>query len=255
MSYIDHEDVRESLYAVVDLFTHSSGQTVCALLNDLFVGLASSEASAVLPEVELAKLALLTSKDEEEAHPERAAAATSTGSADTDSTLVESQMGLQTERDQSSPPPLLPPSPPPQSSSMDASPSSPRVSVLGKRTSEELEHERNERRSPMEVDGAPPPSMTLPPTAVELPPSTQPREDVEMQEASSSVALRPVGPPPLPPRRKTEPVGEMMFGSFSLGFLRFGSTCLIFLMMTRQTERRLGMHGQLYLPDRMRAAV
>lgn len=193
---------------------------VVSLLNDLFVNLACSEAPAVLPEVELAKLALLTSKDEEaELHPDQEAAGTSTGSADTDSTLVETQVGSQIpiERDLASPP--SPSSPLPRKTA-DGIPDSP-SSVLGKRSSEEIEHERHDRRSPMEVDDAiPTPPAEL---STDLPSKSvvSGDADVEMEDVSSSSVLPPPrtlpGPPPLPPRRKTEPVGEMMFG-MSTGF-------------------------------------
>lgn len=221
------------------------------------MNLACSEAPAVLPEVELAKLALLTSKDEEaELHPDQEATGTSTGSADTDSTLVETQVGSQIpiERDLASPP--SPSSPIPRQAA-DGVPGSP-SSVLGKRSSEELEHERHERRSPMEVDNpvSTPPaeqSTDLPSKAV-VPADA----DVEMEDVSSSSVLPPPrtlpGPPPLPPRRKTEPVGEMMFG-MSLVFLVQNGLFIYMNSAHRQTKRCFGVHGQLYLPDRIRPAV
>ncbi|KAF8323953.1 cysteine proteinase [Clavulina sp. PMI_390] len=174
-----------------------------ALLNDLFQNLACAESPAVLPEVELAKLALLTSKDEEtENRPEQEAAGTSTGSTDTDSTLVEGQTAIEDGSVPSSPP----------SQPMEFTPSSPNT-VLGKRSSEQRDVEQSDRRSPMEIDGPSSPQAQVSPKFT----PTDPAVDVEMQDVPSSSTVLPppktvAGPPPLPPRKKPEPVGEMMFG-------------------------------------------
>lgn len=167
----------------------------------------------MLPEVELAKLALLTSKDEEESsHPDNEVAGTSTGSADTDSTLVETQIGpqLPSDRGELS---LNTPLSPFQQQTTDIPPISP-TSVLGKRSNDEVEHERNDRRSPMELDSAAVSPQADDKASTKFSPAGD--VDVEMQDATSSNVLPPphttAGPPPLPPRRRTEPVGEMMFG-------------------------------------------
>lgn len=180
-----------------------------ALLGELFANLAYAEASAVLPEVELAKLALMTSKDEEaESHPEQEANGTSTGSADTDSTLVETQLGPQLPHDEDTAQTASPSTPFLRRTAISP-PRSP-ISVLGKRSSEEVELEHNERRSPMEVDD----SNTQDDLAAQF--VTIPENDVEMKNPNTSTVVSQAppgaGPPPLPPRRRTEGVGEMMFG-------------------------------------------
>lgn len=188
------------------------------LLHDLFLDLATSENPAVLPEIELAKLALMTSKDEEaiESDAPPRGTGTSTGSADTESTLVESVIG-----------PQLPPgfnvnaestsSPttPPQTSRTSTLPLSPTASILGKRSGEAIE---SERRSPMDIDVTSPQEKSR---LLDSSPKFAPKHqdgDVEMQEGDSPPPLiaDPTGPqpPPLPPRRRTEVVADMMFGLF-----------------------------------------
>jgi ubiquitin carboxyl-terminal hydrolase 25/28 len=181
-------------------------------LNELFANLACAEAPAVLPEVELAKLALMTSKDEEaESHQEQEANGTSTGSADTDSTLVETQIGSQLPHDEDTVQTVSPSSPFLRRTTISLPQSS--FSVLGKRSSEEVELEHNERRSPMEVDNSTT-SNTQDNVCTQFVTVTE--NDVEMQNPKTSTslsqALPNAGPPPLPPRRRTEGVGEMMFG-------------------------------------------
>jgi ubiquitin carboxyl-terminal hydrolase 25/28 len=185
------------------------------MLNELFANLACAEAPAVLPEIELAKLALMTSKDEEaESHQEQEANGTSTGSADTDSTLVETQIGPQSPNDQDFMQVALPSSPFLQRTTFPL-PRSP-TTVLGKRSSEEVELEDIERRSPMEVDGSTAPNTQ---DEVSAQPVTIPGNDIEMQSQNTSVSPQPLAnavPPPLPPRRRTEGVGEMMFGNLKI---------------------------------------
>ena len=186
------------------------------MLNELFVNLACAEAPAVLPEIELAKLALMTSKDEEvESHQEQEANGTSTGSADTDSTLVETQIGPQLpDQDMQA----VPPSSPFLRRTSIPLPQSP-ISILGKRSSEEVELDHNERRSPMEVDTVTASNTQQGNVFTQF--VTIPENDVEMENGTANTsavqpqALPNAGPPPLPPRRRTEGVGEMMFGLLS----------------------------------------
>lgn len=97
---------------------------VAALLADLFRDMEHSDKPAITPELDLAKLALLTSKDEDEDDSDKGGTETSN---DTDATLVEDVMA-------STPPPRLSPLP--------GSPS-----VLGKRP-----RDLAPLGSPMEVD-------------------------------------------------------------------------------------------------------
>ncbi|KAF9489022.1 cysteine proteinase [Pleurotus eryngii] len=106
-------------------------------LADLFVDLEFAEAVSVTPTVELAKLALVTSRDEEEDEADRGGTESSN---DTDATLVEDGPS----RFFSEPLPISPPSP-------SQSPNS----ILGKRT-RGLEREKTE----MDVDSPPPSSSS-----------------------------------------------------------------------------------------------
>lgn len=196
---------------------------VVTLLKGLFVGLACEETPAVLPEVELAKLALTTSKDDEESdemrldHDNDANGTSTSGTADTDSTLVESvaPTGPQVQLERI---PFLTPAE--SSSESDAQSAQPPSStVLGKRASEDdIESGRGDRKSPMEIDPASDPILS--PQSVPLE-ENHPQDqdgDIEMENAPAGdndkpPPLLPVGPaaPPLPPRR-AQTVGEMMFG-------------------------------------------
>jgi len=131
------------------------------------------------------------------------------------------------------------------------------ISILGKRSNEEVELDRNEPRSPMEVDTVTASNTQQGNVFTQF--VTIPENDVEMENgnANTSVvqpqAIPNAGPPPLPPRRRTEGVGEMMFGVLSYSACRF---CLVAdREFHRQTERCCRVHGQLHVPDRVCAAV
>lgn len=185
----------------------------------MFLNLATSEAPAVLPEVELAKLALITSKDEEavESESHTGATGTSTGSADTESTLVESQIGPQLPPGVTVNSPGSPATPPPPSR-RPTLPVSPTASVLGKRSGDDIE---SDRRSPMDVDAT---SAPLDTAVLNSSPKFAPQHhtegdaDVKMEDSRDGslppLIAEPIGPkpPPLPPRRRTEVITDMMFG-------------------------------------------
>jgi ubiquitin carboxyl-terminal hydrolase 25 len=141
--------------------------TVLAQLSDLFTQMAWGDANAITPSIELAKLALVTSKDEEEdeakANPTVTVATSSSPS--TDATLVEEVNGLH--------PPLLPTYG--YSASTSTGPALPaNATVLGKRSREvDLDAEKTEQttadgspaaiskpRSPRRED-SPPPDKTM----------------------------------------------------------------------------------------------
>ncbi len=184
-------------------------------LHSLFINLAHAETPAVLPELELAKLALMTSKDEEMASGAQETAATSIGSAETDSTLVEAN-GNEIINPQDIP---LPPSH--QNSLM--LPAS--MTVLGKRSGESRITTLQEPPSPMDVDESPLPKRRQ--TSGEIGSSsyieaTTAAEDTEMTDAAASKATPAASssiPPPLPPRNRQPSVGDMMFGADSLDYM------------------------------------
>jgi ubiquitin carboxyl-terminal hydrolase 25 len=175
-------------------------------LHRLFEDLAQATSPAVLPEVELAKLALMTSKDEEAEAVARAPTETSSGTADTDSTLVDTTVEGPTST-----------APDTTQVAAESSPKSP-TSVLGKRPGEALEDTRESRRSPMEVDERSSPTRKLASSLDKD--DSQPEvlvdkdEDAVMLDSTSKAA--PMQPPPLPPRKRTETVGDMMFGMYIL---------------------------------------
>ncbi|GJJ13561.1 hypothetical protein Clacol_007816 [Clathrus columnatus] len=174
-----------------------SRKFVAALAN-LFWELEYSEKPAVTPELELAKLALVTSKDEEEDERGRNDVATDS-SASTDATLVDEPAVYG---------PMVSTSP----TATSAPPTSP--SVLGKR----------QRRTQSILQGDPEPDSTEQDGFVVV--SKQPSRSTTEAEPSSSLVkdvemTDNVSPkkeedkvPPLPPRRKTEVNSEsvMMFG-------------------------------------------
>ncbi|EEB89591.1 hypothetical protein MPER_12291 [Moniliophthora perniciosa FA553] len=180
-------------------------------LAELFRNLEHSQATAVTPAIELAKLALVTSKDEEEDEVDQGG---TDASNDTDATLVEdgpSRFSIEPER-QTSPPPQSPgPSP---------------GSVLGKRARRASEMDIDIALAPQESAGSPSAqsmsranSLPQPHTdSSKLGESSTPvlsvkdveLQDVEMNDASQSAKKV---PPPLPPRKtpvKNDSV--MMFG-------------------------------------------
>ena len=195
--------------------------TVVAALGNLFWELEYTDTPAVTPDLELAKLALVTSKDEEEDEHGRNDIGTDS-SASTDATLVDEPVPI-------GPMPL--PAPPASSASPPASSAmSPSPSVLGKR-------QRRARSVPsMEVDTSieqdrdgfvviPQPasasgtisgrrrnSSGTPESKVDGGETASASKDVDMLAAEDKENK----PPPLPPRRKQEVNSEsvMMFGMF-----------------------------------------
>ncbi|TFK41972.1 ubiquitin C-terminal hydrolase Ubp2 [Crucibulum laeve] len=171
-------------------------------LADLFMNLEYAETAAVTPTLELAKLALVTSKDEEE---DEADGRGTDSSNDTDATLVDDG-----------------PSHPPALESQSITPPTASSTVLGKRP-----RDIDRTKSMMDVDLPTPEKegyvMVGSPTGSSSPP---PLVDVdEYPEASSSrlpdadgdIRMATPGPqqpaPPLPPRKRTEVSDSvMMFG-------------------------------------------
>jgi ubiquitin carboxyl-terminal hydrolase 25/28 len=233
------------------IFISLARANVTAVINqlaDLFFNLEYCETAAVTPTIELAKLALVTSRDEEEDEADRGGTDSSN---DTDATLVEDG--------------------PPRIALAEASPKSPRSptrspnSILGKRPRDvDRQPSAMDLDSPIpqspDVDGYAPLSSqrnsNSPPPLIE-------ESSSRLPEASSSMLLldndgdvqmratpSPNKPPPLPPR-KTEKTSDsvMMFGDlFSVG-IRYSSTNEAF---PRKTARRCRMHGQLHVPNRDR---
>ncbi|KAG9018788.1 ubiquitin-specific protease ubp2 [Tulasnella sp. 427] len=170
------------------------------LLRDLFRQLEWSTEQSVKPELELAKLALVTSKDEEDDVNSERSDATNASSMRSQSTLVEEPLPMgalvqAVPRDAGSP-----------SSSTgavadDSAPASPPVAE----SSETARHGSLEPTHKSTVDGF---VVVDRPRRVTIAESTpKDDEDVAMQDAGEGKK----NPPPLPPRKKpTE--GGMMFG-------------------------------------------
>lgn len=133
--------------------TPAEPAAVVALLAELFYNMKYADEAAITPKVDLAKLALVTSKDEEEDEADRPG---TEGSNDTDATLVED-----------APARLRSPSPSP--------------SVLGKRP---------RARSRMEVDSPGEVEREGYVGAERAQPEAGPSRDVEMQEAVVPVPAR-----------------------------------------------------------------
>ncbi|KIJ53984.1 hypothetical protein M422DRAFT_42272 [Sphaerobolus stellatus SS14] len=187
------------LVTLSNSLVYLAASLVVSGLISLFWELEHSGEPAVTPELELAKLALVTSKDEEEDEHGRVEASTDS-SADTDATLVDE-------------PVLIGPMP---ASSNSPTPSS--GSILGKRQRRsQSEPTMDVDRDDLESDGF---------LLVHGAGSTSPRnEDDKRVEASDltlnqlkDVEMRDIAeenkPPPLPPRRKPEVNSDsvMMFG-------------------------------------------
>ncbi|KAI5119718.1 hypothetical protein M0805_001432 [Coniferiporia weirii] len=180
-------------------------------LANLFWHLENSESPAVTPTLELAKLALVTSKDEEEEDSERGG---TDSSHSTDATLVDEPATTTALRESNSPQPKSP------------SPTSPRASsVLGKRPrgfsrkkpegaagTESNATEEHDKDSYVLVSK--PSGSNTPITG----PDADAEGDVEMSEVGSGSAAatsaQPSSKPPLPPRPKTQSTSgsDMMFG-------------------------------------------
>lgn len=169
-------------------------EAVVSQLADLFWNLEYCDVPAVTPSIDLAKLALVTSQDEEEDDQDRTGTESSN---DTDATLVEDAPS-RTGHERSSPSPL----------------DSPTGSVLGKR-------HRDTADVPMEPERSSPQEETRPssasssaqsPQAVASSSRLEPADrtfDVEMQDVSQQAQKA----PPLPARRP-RPIDDsvMMFG-------------------------------------------
>jgi ubiquitin carboxyl-terminal hydrolase 25/28 len=179
---------------------------VLSRLGDLFSNLEYCNAAAVTPTIELAKLALVTSRDEEDDELEKGGTDSSN---DTDATLVDdgvsrpSLTGPSTETTRS--PPLSP------------------DSVLGKRAREEkrstdMEVDSPICESPKDKEGfvfvtSPPRVPRMSPETTTPEPSSSSKLD-EFQDIEMRNATPPQKPPPLPPRRKPQPSSsDMMFGA------------------------------------------
>ncbi|KAG7099973.1 hypothetical protein E1B28_001766 [Marasmius oreades] len=174
-------------------------------LAELFRNLENSQTASITPAIELAKLALVTSKDEEDDE-----GGTDTSN-DTDATLVEdgpSRFSVETQS----------PSSPPSAQS----PTRTSCTILGKRP-----REPTRRASEMDIDSPSSPTPELPSTsrASSVPvsqgePSNSPTpdaspverdesQDVEMKDVSQVKKM----PPPLPPRKtQVKSDSVMMFG-------------------------------------------
>ncbi|KAJ8084920.1 ubiquitin-specific protease ubp2 [Marasmius tenuissimus] len=180
-------------------------------LADLFQSLENSQTTAITPALELAKLALVTSKDEEDEEVDHGGTDSSN---DTDATLVEDGPSTRFSVEAPEPPPQSA-SPPPQSPTQSPG------SVLGKRT--------RRRMSEMDID-LPSPALELSPTSrassvplsqggsSKSPGSSTPDASIAARDESQDVEMKDEpqpkkAPPPLPPRKM--PVHSdsvMMFG-------------------------------------------
>ncbi|OCH87545.1 cysteine proteinase [Obba rivulosa] len=159
-------------------------------LAELFFNLEYCEDPAVTPSLDLAKLALVTSQDEEE-DDQRTNGTDSSN--DTDATLVE-DVPMRAPQERSSPSPVK----------------SPADSVLGKR--------HREFGSSMDVDSPSepasvppsPPRDSIPASQVASSSKLKEPEDVEMQDVSRAPSAK---APPLPPRKPRQVDDSvMMFG-------------------------------------------
>ena len=171
---------------------------VVSQLANLFLQLENSDAPSVTPTLELAKLALVTSKDEEEDDPDRVGTDSSNS---TDATLVDEPMPL---RDSASPQPK--------------SPSSGASSVLGKRPRSYVRRKSAEGVSVEDQDKDKDGYVLVSKASGSNTPVTttaDPEGDVQMDitETGAQNAVAPKAPP-LPPRPKTtQPSSSgMMFG-------------------------------------------
>lgn len=173
-------------------------------LAELFSNLEYCKTAAVTPTIELAKLALVTSRDEEDDELEKGGTDSSN---DTDATLVDDGVSRPSltgsSQEAAQPPPL----------SLN--------SVLGKRARDEkkandMEVDSPVCESPKDNEGFvfvnTSPRTSQKSVTTTMPESSPPRhsdepQDIEMQNTISQK------PPPLPPRRKPEPSSsDMMFG-------------------------------------------
>jgi ubiquitin carboxyl-terminal hydrolase 25/28 len=175
--------------------------SVISQLAELFWQLEYSETAAVTPTIELAKLALVTSRDEEEEEGEKGGTDSSN---DTDATLVDDTPSRFPSSDEPSMPPAISPG-----------------SVLGKRT-----RDVEKQLSEMDIDSptsegfviiSSPGQANFPPlkeggssSKIREASSAHDNDDVEMDSDPKST---PQKRPPLPPRKPTAVSDStMMFG-------------------------------------------
>ncbi|KXN88948.1 putative ubiquitin carboxyl-terminal hydrolase 2 [Leucoagaricus sp. SymC.cos] len=172
-------------------------------LADLFSNLEYSKAAAVTPTIELAKLALVTSRDEEDDELEKGGTDSSN---DTEATLVDDGLSR---------PSLTGPSHETTRSSQSPN------SVLGKRArddkkSNDMEIDSPICESPKDKEGFV--FVTSPRTSQkeseDVPPNSSPEKKAgEAQDVEMCNVIPSQKPPPLPPRRLPEPSSsDMMFG-------------------------------------------
>ncbi|KIO24008.1 hypothetical protein M407DRAFT_104243 [Tulasnella calospora MUT 4182] len=183
------------------------------LLRDLFMQLEWSTEQAVKPELELAKLALVTSKDEEDDVNSERSDATNTSSLRSQSTLVEEPMPMGPL------PQSIPRAPGSPSSSTgavadDSAPASPPAAEHFEGTrhaSLEAHHGSMDEVKDGFVVVDPPRRVTIAETAPATQPSNTGDGDVAMQDSGEQEKKQGGNPPPLPPRKKATE-GGMMFG-------------------------------------------
>ncbi|KAG6829774.1 hypothetical protein H0H92_003564 [Tricholoma furcatifolium] len=215
--------------------------TVINQLAELFFHLEYADQAAVTPSIDLAKLALVTSRDEEEDEADKGG--TSDSSNDTDATLVDDALG---------PAPAARVAPPEDARSPTLSASA-SASVLGKRSRDvtvTMSTSTERQPSVMDLDldspvtfpssptredmtlssastsrmsDSPPPLMSLEqdghghgpsmPEASGSGTSRNGQGDVEMKDATATAVVASAKPPPLPPRKATQTSDSvMMFG-------------------------------------------
>jgi ubiquitin carboxyl-terminal hydrolase 25/28 len=183
----------------------NTNPTVIAQLAELFFNLEYCESPAVTPTIELAKLALVTSRDEEEDEVDKSGTDSSN---DTDATLVEDAPSRVPISETSPPSPHSPPRTP--------------DSVLGKRA-----RDVQPKSDAMDLDDPAPHSPSME-GFVQIPSSRdsssppplepEPMPSSSQMDADGDVVMRatpaPNKPPPLPPRKTTQTSDSvMMFGN------------------------------------------
>ncbi|KIY50469.1 cysteine proteinase [Fistulina hepatica ATCC 64428] len=197
---VTRREITRSRQCRVHILTESA---VVNQLANLFKMMEIADAAAVTPSVELAKLALVTSKDEEDEEMEKGGTDSSNSSNDTDATLVEDgPLAAQ----------HLPSASPMVESTPTRSPSPTAGSVLGKRARRKSSGIRDAMDVDIPMSRSPKQSTTSRATAG----SSSMIMDIDIEDELpplEEATTRPP-PPPLPPRKTTAPVGEsvMMFG-------------------------------------------
>ena len=227
---------------------------VVGQLAGLFWDLEHADVPAVTPSIELAKLALVTSKDEDEdADADADADRGGTDSShDTEATLVD-------DAPASARAPASSASSPPGETGEPASASVSASSVLGKRA---RDREQEGAGAQMDVDaGSGSGSPAAVPSSSRVGAGAGADDDAEMLDAPAAegrVVQKQQQPPSLP-TRKAASESVMMFGTSASTFTstcaeRRGADGCGVRVAHRAAARRVGVHGQLYVPDRDRAA-